>query len=185
MPPDSTSSNDTFLLSAGTEPNKPALEGEGFRDATRVAYIRDQLRSRLTEDHSRLKKTLEDVARLVQRGSFITAAKRFGEFRMTQERSMNLEETIFPIIERLSGADEAIRQDRANHETIRRSLNAVSASLATSRLDRFVDAHRQLLALIFEFWEHEERLLILEFKSPVEGTVKEAVDEMERALRRF
>src|SRR5215467_92977 len=94
-------------------------------------YIRERLKSRVTEDHAHLKKTLEDVARLVQRGSFITAAKRFGEFRMTQERSMNLEETIFPIIERLSGADEAIRRDRANHETIRRSLNAVSASLAT------------------------------------------------------
>jgi len=146
-----------------------------------LEQMRDELRSRLTEDHSRLKQTLEDVAGLVQRGSFVTAAKRFGEFRITQERHMNLEETLFPIVERLSGPNEAIRQDRANHETIRRLLNAVSASLAMSKLHEFVDAHRQLLSASLELWEREERLLSLELKSP--GS--EAIDQMQHALRRF
>jgi len=169
------------LLTAGAERNKPASEGEEFGDAKRVAYIRDQLRSRLIENHSRLKKTLEDVAQLVQRGSFITAAKRLGEFRMAQERTMNMEETLFSIIEHLSGPNEAIGLYRANHQTIRRLLNAVSASLATSSHHQFVEAHRQLLAVIWELWEHEERVRTLELKSPS----KETIEEIERALRRF
>jgi hypothetical protein len=171
-----------FLLTAGTEPDKIASEGEEFSDAMRIAYIRDHLRSRLIENHSRLKKTLEDVAWLVQHGSFITAAKRFGEFRMTQERTMNMEETLFPIIERLSGPNEPLRRNRANHETIRRLLDAVSASLATSSPHRFVEARRQLVAGISELWEHEERLLTtLEFKGPS----KETIEKIEGALQRF
>jgi hypothetical protein len=136
---------------------------------------------RLTEDHARLKQTLEDVARLVQRGSFITAAKRFGEFRIAQERAMNFEEsTLFPIIERLSGPNEAIQQGRAHHETIRQLLNAVSASLSTSTVDEFVKAHRQLLAVILEHCEFEERLVSLELKSPGNETVEEIQSGMRR-----
>ena len=144
--------------------------------------IRSRLRLRMTEDHARLKKTLEDVERLVQRGSFITAAKRFGEFRITQERAMNFEEsTLFPIIERLSGPNEAIRQGRAHHETIRRLLNAVTASLSASSEDEFVEAHRQLCAVILKHCEFEERLVSLELKSPG----NEMVEEIQSGMRRL
>jgi len=144
-------------------------------------YIRERLKSRVTEDHAHLKKTLEDVAQLVQRGSFITAAKRFGEFRIVQERAMNFEEiTLFPIIERLSGPNEAIGQGRSHHETIRQLLNAVTDSLSTARVHEFVKAHVQPLAVILKHCEFEQGLVGLELKSAGNETVEEIQSGMRR-----
>jgi Hemerythrin HHE cation binding domain len=145
-------------------------------------HIRSRLWSRLTENHASLKHILEDVAWLVQHGSLITAAKRFGEFRIAQEREMNFEEsTLFPLIERLSDPNEAIRQGRAQHETIRHLLNAVSASLSTSTVQEFVEAYRQLLTVILEHCKFEERLISLELKS----SGNEVLEEIQSGMRRL
>lgn len=178
MSSNSASSNTT----AGTERRKPDHERENVRGAALGESILAHLRWCLTEDHPRLMKTLEDVAQLAHRGSFITAAKRFGEFRIAEERHMNLEDSaLFPIIERLSGPSQTVRQGRADHETIRRLLDAVSGSLSRVTLDEFVHAHRRLLVALLEHWEHEERLLTLELKIPD----RETVEEIAGALQRF
>jgi iron-sulfur cluster repair protein YtfE (RIC family) len=179
--PDSASSSTAFLPSVNAERGAREQESETFGDVALVECVGAQLRRRLAEDHPALKQTLEDVAQLVQRKSFMTAAKRFGEFRLAEERHMNLEDkALFPIIERLMGPNEAVQRGEVEHRTIRQLIDAVAGSLSNSTLPEFLEVHRQLLATLSEHWQHEEELVSCVLKV----SDRETAEEIASALRR-
>jgi hypothetical protein len=163
------------------ERKQSTAEIEERREATLLEYIGPYVTRRMTLDHPALKETLTDVDGLARRRSFETAAKRFGEFRIAEERHMHLEdETLFPVIERLVGPTEAVQQGKAEHAVIRRLLNAVGASLSAWNLPEFITAHAELMAALSEHWKHEEELLGGSVKLPD----KETIEAIARALMR-
>jgi hypothetical protein len=175
------SSMTRFLVPTGRKPWEQRPERARFRNVTFVECLGAHLKRRMTEQHPSLKKTLDDVAFLAQRRSFVTAAKRLGELRIAEERHMNLEEkTLFPIIERLAGATKALAEGKAEHATIRRLLDAVSDALRAQALPEFMSAHRKLLAALSEHWQNEERLLGCQLKVPDEETFEEIASALRR-----
>ncbi len=175
------SSKTRLPLPAGRKPGELGPERARFRNLTFGECLSAHLKRCMTERHPSLKKTLDDVASLAERRSFVTAAKRLGELRMEQERHMDMEEkTLFPIIERLGGATEALAEGKAEHAAIRRLLDAVSDALSARALQQFMDAHRQLLTALSEHWQNEERLLGSELKVPNEETFEEIASALRR-----
>ena len=177
----SASSTKSFSLPTGRKPGQFEPDTR-FRDPTFGECLGAHLRRRMTEQHPILKRTLDDVAFLVQRRSFATAARRLGELSIAEERHMDMEEkALFPIIERLAGATEALTQGKAEHAAIRRLLNEVNDALCARALPEFMDAHRQLQATLSEHWQNEERLLGCELQVPDE----EPLEEITSALTRW
>jgi hypothetical protein len=132
------------------------------------------LRRRRLEEQPISKRTLEDVACLVQRGSFQTAAKRLGEVRHAEERAMALEEkTLFPILERLEEPSEALVQAKADHQIIRGLLDALTRSLSVHAIPDCIDTHRELMVKCSEHWQHEQELLGKHINLASEGTLEE------------
>jgi Hemerythrin HHE cation binding domain len=132
------------------------------------------LRRRRLEEQPISKRTLEDVACLVQRGSFQTAAKRLGEVRHAEERAMALEEkTLFPILERLEEPSEALVQAKADHQIIRGLLDALTRSLSVHAIPDCIDTHRELMVKCSEHWQHEQELLGKHINLANEGTLEE------------
>src|SRR5215470_6825418 len=101
------------------------------------------LRRRRLEEQPISRRALEDVACLVQRGSFQTAAKRLGELRHSEERHMTLEEkTLFPILERLTEPTEALTQAKAEHQAIRRLMDALTRLLSIHAVPECIETQR-------------------------------------------
>jgi len=132
---------------------------ESGRCATFEECVAPYLRRRFDEQPS-LRRTLEEIAALARRGSFRTAAKRLGELRHLEERHMCLEEkTLFPILERLTEPTEAVNQAKAEHQAIRRLLDALNNSLSTEALGESLAAQRKLSETCSAHWQHEQKLL--------------------------
>lgn len=127
--------------------------------ATFEEYVAPYLRRRF-EEQPNLRRTLDDVVVLARRGSFRTAAKRLGELRHLEERHMHLEEkTLFPILERLTEPTDAVNQAKAEHQAIRRLLDALTRSLSSEALNECLTAQHQLRETCCTHWQHEQELL--------------------------
>jgi hypothetical protein len=132
------------------------------------------LRRRRLEEQPISRRTLEDVACLVQRGSFQTAAKRLGAVRHAEERAMALEEkTLFPILERLEEPSEALLQAKAEHQVIRGLLDALTRSLSIQAVPDCIDTQRELMVRCAEHWEHEQELLAKHINLASQDTLEE------------
>jgi hypothetical protein len=132
------------------------------------------LRRRRLEEQPILRRTLEDVACLVQRGSFQTAAKRLGEVRHAEERAMALEEkTLFPILERLEEPSEALLQAKAENQVIRGLLDALTRSLSIQAVPDCIDTQRELMVRCAEHWQHEQELLAKHLDLASQDTLEE------------
>ncbi len=122
--------------------------------------LRRQLARRLTEDHPELDAILEAVADLVSRRSFHSAAKRFGEFRIKQERHMTLEEkVVFPLLETLSYQTVDVARMKSEHRMIRNFMNDAGDAISQWDLRGFAEAHRRLAQAVAVHNEDEERLV--------------------------
>jgi Hemerythrin HHE cation binding domain len=161
----------------GSDATLPAHLGHSPEGAFRAMWdecLAPYLRRRLLEEQPISRRTLEDVACLVQRGSFQTAAKQLGEVRHAEERHMNLEEkTLFPILERLAVPTEALAQAKAEHQDIRRLLDALTRLLSSHDVPECIDTHRELVAKCSEHWQHEQELLAKHINLASQDTVDE------------
>lgn len=154
---------------------------ERSREVTLVEYVGPYMKRRMAHDYPALRNILSDVADLARRHSFETAAKRFGEFRLGEERHMHFEDkTLFPIIKRLVGRTDAIEQAEAQHEIIRQLAESVASSLSAWNLPEFSTAHANLLAALSEHWNHEEELLGARVKLPDEETIEAIANALRR-----
>jgi hypothetical protein len=132
------------------------------------------LRRRRLEEQPISRRTLEDVACLVQRGSFQTAAKRLGELRHAEERAMALEEkTLFPILERLEEPSQALVEAKAEHQIIRGLLDALTRSLSIQAVPDCIDTQRELMVKCAEHWQHEQELLAKHINLASQDTLEE------------
>lgn len=134
---------------------------------------------RRCEEQPNLRRTLDDVAVLARRGSFQTASKRLGELRHLEERHMRLEEkTLFPILENLTEPTEAVSQAKAEHQAIRRLLDALNRSLSIEALNESLAAQQQLSETCAAHWQHEQELLA----KHVKVANQDVVDVLQSAL---
>src|SRR5207248_2712781 len=81
---------------------------------------------------------LRDVQWLAEDGAFSTAAKRFGEFRIREERHIRTEEELLTLMEQLPEPPRVVVELREEHVEIRRLLQHASAALACRDPARFL-----------------------------------------------
>jgi len=63
-------------------------------EGEQTQWVREHLWHDLVSEHRSLVKVLDDVESLVEHGSFETARRRFGEYRLAQERELVAEQEL-------------------------------------------------------------------------------------------
>src|SRR5579884_4137963 len=113
-----------------------------------------QLLEHLREEHRRLEHILRDVRDLAARGSYVSAAKRFGEFRSHQERHLQAEQHLLELLDASPRCVEGVAALRRDPEDILGALAELWTLLTEWRVEAVpekLDALHQLLS------SHERR----------------------------
>jgi hypothetical protein len=101
----------------------------------------------LQESHRHLDAVLQDVQQLAIGQSFVTAAKRFGEFRLQEERHLHAEDELLLILEgNLKGPKfEGIR---SQHRRIVQLMDELTALLSCWDLPAFDETLKKFVTVL-------------------------------------
>lgn len=101
----------------------------------------------LRESHRHLEAVLADVQELASGQSFVTAAKRFGEFRIQEERHLHVENELLGILEENL---ECPRFDRIRnqHKKIVQLMDELTGLLSSWDLPAFQDTLEKFVELL-------------------------------------
>jgi hypothetical protein len=113
------------------------------------------------QHHGELDEIIADVEFLSRRGSYVQAAKRFGEFRRALERQMGLDEhVLLPLlIERTGDPSTFAPVLRAQHAHLFRLLNGLGSALSQSDHAGFCGLARELQFAMKAHQLQEQRML--------------------------
>jgi hemerythrin superfamily protein len=123
------------------------------------AGMKESLWQHLRESHRHLEAVLADVQKLASGQSFVTAAKRFGEFRLQEERHLHLENELLEILEKSLGCPRFDRI-RNQHERIVQLMDELTALLSSWDLPAFQDCLEEFVELLAAH-EADERESVL------------------------
>lgn len=116
----------------------------------------------LCDDHRKLDAVLTDVRSLAFSGSFVTGAKRFGEFRIAQERHMTLEDELFTLLRALPGCPDFVHLMSQEHQHAAEIMNDISTFLSRGETDRIGALLAELASRLRDHEKQEQRLFLLE-----------------------
>jgi hypothetical protein len=106
-------------------------------ESPEVPEVNKVLWRHLFDDHRRLDAILEDVRQLASCGSFAAAAKRFGEFRLAQERHIHAEENVLDRLNQSSERHPVVERVRQTHRQVLELLDELSHRLSRWEVDDF------------------------------------------------
>ncbi len=101
----------------------------------------------LRESHRHLDAVLADVQQLAAGQSFVTASKRFGEFRLQEERHLLVEDELLVILEENLKCPPFARI-RGQHRKIVQLMDELTALLASWDLEAFQDTLKEFAAVL-------------------------------------
>lgn len=115
----------------------------------------------LLGEHRRFDQLMADVEFLVDRRSFLQAAKRFGELRAALESHLHAEERVLlPLFEngdpRRKGAAKTLRDE---HRKMLAMLDHLGAAISRNDFALFAKAVREFDVLAIEHQDSEQRVL--------------------------
>jgi hypothetical protein len=84
---------------------------------------------RLCDDHQQLDAVLNDVQQLTEERAFSTASKRFGEFRLREERHLRTEAQLLRLLESLSDPPQIVQALREEHRQLHALLEEATHAL--------------------------------------------------------
>jgi hypothetical protein len=99
---------------------------------------------RLCDEHRQLDAVLHDVQLLTEERAFSTAAKRFGEYRLREERHLRAEEQLLQLLEQLKDSPEIVKALRQEHRQLYALLEEATQALGRRDAAAF---HSKLSAL--------------------------------------
>jgi len=122
--------------------------------------LEKQLWRRLAAEHRRLQATLIDVGKLVADGSFETARKRFGAFRMSEERHLIADRKLLVLCEGSRELERFLDRVRRNRERILEQTERVWARLCQEKVSHIPRMLARLANLVAENEEAQRRLIL-------------------------
>jgi hypothetical protein len=109
--------------------------------------LKEGLWQHLRESHRHLDAVLADVQALASGHSFVTAAKRFGEFRLQEERHLHTENELLRILEE-ELAYPKFERVREQHARISDLMDELTGLLSAWDLPAFQKSIDELVALL-------------------------------------
>ena len=122
--------------------------------------IKNQLWRRLESEHRQLRTTLVDVGELAADGSFETARKRFGTFRVSQERHLVADQKLLVLCENNRDLQKFLDRVRRNRERILEQTERVWAQLCHEKVAQLPRMLARLVRLVAENEEAQRRLIL-------------------------
>jgi hypothetical protein len=119
----------------------------------------------LGRQHHRLYTILDDVEALVEQGSFLTAAKRFGDFRLDEERHIRMEEELFASLQASEPAAPPSTELMRQHEAIQSSMGWICEGLSHCASDWTMAKMAELRSLLRRHEELEKSLCLPDFQA--------------------
>ncbi|HUM12731.1 MAG TPA: hypothetical protein VLT82_17415 [Myxococcaceae bacterium] len=128
--------------------------------STPSSLIEDQLWRRLESEHRQLRAALSDVGRLASAGSFETARKRFGAFRLSQERHLVADRKLLVLCEDNRELERFVERVRRNRERILEQTERVWVGLCHEKVTHLPRMLARLTRLVAENEEAQRRLIL-------------------------
>lgn len=122
--------------------------------------IEDQVWQRLESEHRRLGSALADVGKLAATGSFETARKRFGTFRMSLERHLVADFKLLVLCEGNPELEKFLHRVRRNRERILEQTERVWAQLCLEKSSYIPRMLARLSRLVVENEAAQRRLIL-------------------------
>jgi hypothetical protein len=111
---------------------------------SRTAESREAL-SALEQGHVLRRSIVEDVAAFVAQGTFSCASRRFGEYRLQQERHLVVEEALFGLLRQAGAARAELTRLQAHHAFVRQRIHRMDEALCRCDPAGFQRAHHGLV----------------------------------------
>jgi len=131
--------------------------------------IEDQIWRQLESEHRRLRAALVDVGELAAAGSFETARKRFGAFRVNLERHLVADQKLLVLCENNRKLERFRVRVRRNRQSILEQTEQVWAQLCQENVNRLPLMLARLGRLIPENEAAQRRLILADLPLNSEG----------------
>jgi hypothetical protein len=130
--------------------------------------VKGGLWQHLRESHRHLEAVLADVQELASGQSFVTAAKRFGEFRLQEERHLGVENELLAILEESVACPE-FERIRSQHARIVQVMDELTGLLSSWNLPAFKMTLNELIALLAVHEEDERQSVLPQAETALKG----------------
>jgi len=127
---------------------------------TTGSSIENQVWQRLESEHRQLRTALVDVGKLAAAGSFETARKRFGTFRMSLERHLVADFKLLVLCENNRELEKFLHRVRRNRERILEQTERVWAQLCHEKSAYIPRMLGRLAGLVVENEAAQRRLIL-------------------------
>ncbi|MGZ5950902.1 MAG: hypothetical protein ACXWO1_12320 [Isosphaeraceae bacterium] len=127
---------------------------------TKGSPIENQVWQRLESEHRQLHAALVDVGKLAAAGSFETARKRFGTFRVSLERHLVADSKLLVLCEDNRKLEKFLHRVRRNRERILEQVERVWAQLCHEKVTYVPRMLGRLASLIVENEAAQRRLIL-------------------------
>jgi hypothetical protein len=136
------------------------MEASSAEQAVEQALWRE-----LWEYHRRLDKVLEDVQALARDSSYVSAAKRFGELRMGEEKHLKAEEELLGLLEHSPNCPPFVGRIRQEHQQTLKLLDDVSEILSRWDIEHFTPKLDALANFLHRHEADEKELMFPEIRA--------------------
>jgi hypothetical protein len=139
----------------------PLVRGGLARRVRTTSFpIGNQVWRRLESEHRQLRATLVDVGKLAAAGSFETARKQFGMFRVRLERHLGADFRLLVLCEHNGELEKFLHRVRRNRERILEQTERVWAQLCHEKVSNLPRMLGRLASLVVENEAAQRRLIL-------------------------
>lgn len=143
--------------------------------------VEEILWRRFESEHRRLERVLDDVRRLAASGSFETARKRFGEYRLVAERHRMAEDDLLAVCNSHREVRKFVERVRRERRKVYEQSDRIWMRLCQERPAHTSRMLSRLNTLAAQHEEAERRLILAEI--PLSPARRRAHEDLLRRLR--